>query len=367
MNTTGVSGIRVRYNIRDIDVSAADDAIQQVALQYRIGNTGNFTNIPTAYVADATTGPGIVTLVTPVDITLPAACDNQAQLEIRIITTNAVGNDEWVGIDDIDISTGTSTPVSTIAVAAGVNAAEPSTNGTFTINFSSPTLDPTDFNFAYTGTASFGTDYTVSYSAGSTTSLIATGTFTVPAGTSSVTVTLTPADDSDIEPVENITLTISSPTGGYLLGSDNSSINLADNDVPTPVAANVVINQVYGGGGNSGATFKNDFIELYNNENTPVNLAGWSVQYLNAAGTGNWSVTPLTGIIPPHSFFLIQEATGAGGTTNLPPADVIGTIAMGATAGKVLLSNSTTVQTGANPSGITIMDKVGYASYCYRF
>ena len=367
MNTTGVSGIRVRYNIRDIDVSAADDAIQQVALQYRIGNSGNFTNIPTAYIADATTGPGIATVVTPIDINLPAACDNQAQLEIRIITTNAVGNDEWVGIDDIDISSGTSTPVSTIAVAAGVNAAEPSTNGTFTINFSSPTLDPTDFNFAYTGTASFGTDYTVSYSAGSTTSLIATGTFTVPAGTSSVTVTLTPADDADIEPVENITLTISSPTGGYLLGSNNSSINLADNDVPTPVAANVVINQVYGGGGNSGATFKNDFIELYNNENTPVNLAGWSVQYLNAAGTGNWSVTPLTGIIPPHSFFLIQEAAGAGGTTNLPTADVTGTIAMGATAGKVLLSNSIAVQTGANPSGITIMDKVGYASTATGF
>jgi hypothetical protein len=31
-----------------------------------------------------------------------------------------------------------------------------------------------------------------------------------------------------------------------------------------PVRAGLVISQVYGGGGNSGATYKNDFIELLN-------------------------------------------------------------------------------------------------------
>ncbi len=30
------------------------------------------------------------------------------------------------------------------------------------------------------------------------------------------------------------------------------------------VSTDVVISQVYGGGGNSGATYKNDFIELFN-------------------------------------------------------------------------------------------------------
>lgn len=469
MNTSGVSNIRVRYNLRDIDGGTTDDAIMQVALQYRIGNTGNFTNVPAGYVADATTGPSLATLVTPIDVTLPAACDNQAQVEIRIMTTNAVGNDEWVGIDDIDIS-GSTTTVNTVSVAAGTNAAEPASNGSFTINFSTATTVPTDINFAYTGTASFGTDYSVSYSAGTTPSVTSTGTLTVPAGTSSITVTITPVDDPDVESLENIILTLSSPTADYTLGTNNASINLADNDVAlsasvaagvnaaepatngtfvinlsgnapaggitvnytlggtatsadysdalagsitipqnsnsgtitlsviddllfegtetititlnsatngatigtsnasinltdndNPPPANVVINQVYGGGGNSGATFKNDFIELYNNENTPVNLTGWSVQYLNAAGTGNWTVTPLSGTIPPHSFFLIQEAAGAGGTTSLPAPDVTGTIAMGATAGKVLLSNSTVAQNGANPSGITVIDKVGYA------
>src|SRR5690349_14560304 len=241
MNTTGVSNIRVKYNLRDIDGGTTDDAIMQVALQYRIGNTGNFTNVPAGYVADATTGPNLATLVTPIDVTLPAACDNQSQVEIRIMTTNAVGNDEWVGIDDIDIS-GSTTPVNTVSIAAGTNAAEPATNGSFTINFSSATTLPTDINFAYSGSAGFGTDYTVSYSAGSTPSVTSTGTLTVPAGTSSVTVTITPVDDADVESLENITLTLSAPTAGYTLGTDNSTINLADNDVALSASVTAGVN-----------------------------------------------------------------------------------------------------------------------------
>src|SRR6185369_6354758 len=53
------------------------------------------------FVADATTGPSLATKVTPVSVTLPAAADNQPLVQVRIITTNAIGNDEWVGIDDL--------------------------------------------------------------------------------------------------------------------------------------------------------------------------------------------------------------------------------------------------------------------------
>ena len=38
----------------------------------------------------------------------------------------------------------------------------------------------------------------------------------------------------------------------------------------------LVISQVYGGGGNSGATFKNDFIELFNRGDATVSLAARS-------------------------------------------------------------------------------------------
>ena len=123
----------------------------------------------------------------------------------------------------------------------------------------------------------------------------------------------------------------------------------------------VVINEVYGGGGNSGATYKNDFIELYNNSNAAVSLAGWSVQYASAAGT-SWTATNLTGSIPANGYYLIQEFAGSGGTVNLPTPDVIGTIAMSGTAGKVALVNSSTLLTGACPTGVTIIDKVGFGS-----
>src|SRR6476469_7267541 len=107
------------------------------------------------------------------------------------------------------------------------------------------------------------------------------------------------------------------------------------------VSPDIVISQVYGGGGNSGATFKNDFIELYNRSNATVDLTGWSVQYAPATGT-SWQKTDLSGSILPGKYYLIQEAAGTGGTVNLPPPNAVGSIAMAATAGKVaLVSNAT--------------------------
>ena len=102
LNTIGVTNINISYNLRDID-SNTDDSTQQVALHYRIGTSGNFTNVPAAYVADASAGPNL-TKVTPVNVTLPATVAGQPQLQLRIMTTNAFDNDELIGIDDIVIS-----------------------------------------------------------------------------------------------------------------------------------------------------------------------------------------------------------------------------------------------------------------------
>lgn len=41
---------------------------------------------------------------THVSVTLPSACNNAALVQLRIMTTNAVGNDEWVGVDNISIN-----------------------------------------------------------------------------------------------------------------------------------------------------------------------------------------------------------------------------------------------------------------------
>ena len=103
LDTTGRHSITVSYSLRDIDGTFADTA-QRVAVQYRVGNTGDFTNLPSGYVADATTGPDLATLVTPVSVVLPAAANGQPEVQVRIMTTNVTGADEFVGVDDIEVT-----------------------------------------------------------------------------------------------------------------------------------------------------------------------------------------------------------------------------------------------------------------------
>ncbi|HVY49348.1 MAG TPA: lamin tail domain-containing protein [Minicystis sp.] len=129
------------------------------------------------------------------------------------------------------------------------------------------------------------------------------------------------------------------------------------------VAPAVVISQVYGGGGNAGALYKNDFVELLNRGDVAVDVGGWSIQYSGPGGTGAWSTTPIAAgtVLQPGAYFLVQEAAGMGGTMNLPAPDLVGTIALGATAGKVALVPDAMARTGACPAA-PVVDLVGYGS-----
>ena len=137
---------------------------------------------------------------------------------------------------------------------------------------------------------------------------------------------------------------------------------------PALAASDVVISQVYGGGGNSGATLKNDFIELFNRGTSPVNLSGWSVQYNGATSAGTWQVTALPALmLQPGQYLLVQESQGAGGTQNLPTPQAIGTILMSATTGKVALVSSSTALSGATPTGAVIKDVFGFGNTASAF
>ena len=111
VNTTGQNNITVFYNLRDVDGSA-DNSVQPVALQYRVGSTGNFTNVPAAFVADASSGPNDDSLVTPVAVVLPSAVNDKLLVQLRIITTDALGSDEWIGVDDIQVVANGTIPLS---------------------------------------------------------------------------------------------------------------------------------------------------------------------------------------------------------------------------------------------------------------
>ncbi|MEV6211719.1 endonuclease/exonuclease/phosphatase family protein [Kitasatospora sp. NPDC051914] len=147
--------------------------------------------------------------------------------------------------------------------------------------------------------------------------------------------------------------------------------------VPLPGAtaapsADAVIAEVYGGGGNSGATLKNDFIELANKGGAAFGLDGWSVQYISGnPGSGStWSVTPLTGSVAPGGRYLIAEAAGTGGTVALPTPDATGTLALSGTSGTVALVQGTaplTCKTAADCAADTrIRDLVGFGTAVVR-
>ncbi len=131
----------------------------------------------------------------------------------------------------------------------------------------------------------------------------------------------------------------------------------------------VVISQVYGGGGNTGAPYRSDFVELFNAGGQSVNIAGWSVQYTSATGT-TWQVTNLSNLnIAPGQYYLVKQADGANLTAPvLPNPDATGISAMSGSAGKVaLLSNTTTLAVSNPSSNVNLIDLVGYGSTANGF
>lgn len=118
LNTTGRSNITMNYTVQDID-GGSNDAVSQLALQYRIGETGNFSNVPAGYIADATDG-GVAGRITTRNVALPAVVNNQPKIQVRLITTNSANSggsstpDEWMGVNNITVS-------SNVTSAAGVS------------------------------------------------------------------------------------------------------------------------------------------------------------------------------------------------------------------------------------------------------
>jgi DNA/RNA endonuclease G (NUC1) len=539
VSTLGKSNVQILYNLRDVDGSA-DNSVQPVALQYRIGTSGNYTNVPAGFVADASSGPSLATLVTPVTANLPAAVANQPVVQIRILTTDAVGSDEWIGVDDISItasdvpptdnapavsgttpapsashvavnssvvinfnesvdatasafaiqcpvgspqlfsssassgSTFTLTPVSplpysttcTVTVAAGqiadsdsddppdqmesdfaftfttadpappaaanviINEIDADTPGADTAEFvelfdggvGNTSLDglvlvfyngSNDLSYAAFDLDGFFTDangyFTLGNAPGSgfvfagnllqngadAVALYAGDASSFPANTSVTTANLRDAivydtddaDDSGLLSLLNAGQPQVNENGGG--SGDTQSVQRCPNGsggarntstyaqgTPTPGGANtcappptpsnsaIVISQVYGGGGNAGATYHNDYVELYNRGTTPVDTGGWSLQYASATGSAwDFSKQPLGGTIAPGQYYLIALASGGEDGTSLPPAQINGQINMSGTSGKLALVKSFDGLTGNCPiSDPHVMDFVGYGS-----
>ena len=122
---------------------------------------------------------------------------------------------------------------------------------------------------------------------------------------------------------------------------------------PSSLAAGpgLVINEVYGGGGNSGADYTHDFVELFNSTDEPIDLDGYAVTYYSSSGNPGGGTCALSGTVAPGTHFLVQQNPGAGGTTPLPDPDAECGASMSGSSGSVELT-----------SGDAVVDLVGYGS-----
>lgn len=221
LDSTGQQNVVVAFNARDIEGSS-DDAVQQIAVQYRIGEAGAWANVPGGYIADATTG-GAATASTSVSLTLPADAADQPQLQVRILTTNAAGNDEWVGIDDIQVGSTPLVPDATTGISvSGVRVNEADKVATFTVTRSDNSGDFTVDYSTLAGSATAGEDF-----------VPVSGSLTFEAGgalTQSVTVAIN--DDSTVEADETFSLILSNlaSSSGLAAIANGSGVGTIAND-----------------------------------------------------------------------------------------------------------------------------------------
>ncbi|HEX2763966.1 MAG TPA: Calx-beta domain-containing protein [Allosphingosinicella sp.] len=244
LDASGRTDIRLTANLRDIDTTA-DNAAQQVAVQYRTDPNGAWTNAPGGYFADVTTG-GTATQVTALDVTLPADANYSPTLQIRILTTNAAGNDEWVGVDDIVVTSAQgSLPSYGIADAAAYEGTG-----------ASPT--PISFTVTRVGDSSAaGTvDYSVTFAGGgfsagaSDLSSPLAGTVSFAPGETSKILTLDIVADSTPEADEAFTVALSNPSSGNVTHPAATGTIVNDDGAPPYVT----VSDVSKDEGNSGTT-----------------------------------------------------------------------------------------------------------------
>lgn len=99
---------------------------------------------------------------------------------------------------------------------------------------------------------------------------------------------------------------------------DNGQGFTAQYEIPTISSPEIMIYAVYGAGGNSGASYKNDFVILYNANNTAYNLQDFVLWRYSEKGTTPEEEYALSGFIDAYSFYVIQCGGGNYDVPQLP-------------------------------------------------
>ena len=124
----------------------------------------------------------------------------------------------------------------------------------------------------------------------------------------------------------------------------------------------VVISEIYGGGGYTGSSYKNDYVQLFNLSASQIDLADYTLQIGN--DKGSTQTFQLSGTILPLHWFLIHGIGDGTSGAELPVSDVASDFNLDMLNGTVALVHSTTTSIGTtcNSSGEDIVDFVGYGN-----
>ncbi|HEX8474910.1 MAG TPA: DNA/RNA non-specific endonuclease [Pyrinomonadaceae bacterium] len=424
INTTGQTNIQVTWTARTILQQASRD--NSIALQYRVGTSGNFTDIdPTTYTSSGKSAGDAATFT---NVALPAAAENQSVVQVRWIyweSTSTSGSRDRLAVDDISITAnsgpatpnivvstttlpdfgnvgvgGTSAPKSytvsgsnlssgiTITAPADFQISTASNTGyttTFTLAASGGSVPNTTVyvRFAPTGLGGRGGNithesagaetrnvavsgtgvngYTISGTVTSNTGTPLAGmTVNLMSGATTVATTTTDANGNYSFPgvAENGTYTVTPSGAGFTFtppsqSFSNLNANQTANFSATP---QVVISEFRfrgtdpdGAGALNGDT--NEFIELYNQTDQSISLAGWSL-----VSSGGTIVRTLTnGQIPARAHYLIVGTSYGLGGVAAGDATLSGGTDIPDGTGVALFNNSSNFVTGAR------LDAVGFS------
>ena len=355
--------------------------------QWRLGTAGRADRLDFQYSVDATaldngtwTSLDALDFVSPATSVIGALDGNSAAngatlsavitgiwvppgstIRFRWQDFNASGADDGLAVDDVSVTPhgGGGGPILSIADASVTEGNGGAVTATFTVTVSTAAHPGITFDIATvdgTGAAA-ATVADGDYVPQALTSV------TLPTGETTFAFDVTINGDTAVEPTETFTVVLSAVTGATL--ADGTALGtIVNDDDPQPVVSDVVISQVYGGGGNSGAPLKNDYIELFNRGTSA--MPGWLVGAVQRREPDDCLASHAAHRHDSaNTYYLIQEAAGTGVAPPLPTPDASGTIPLGSTAGKVALVATTTPITGACPANA--IDIVGYgATNCFE-
>lgn len=330
-NDTGsiITSLTVSYTGEQWRNSAA--AAQTVEFSYRVG--AGLGNVLADFTTDGTAVPEL-SFTSPVAGGTAGALDGNlaanrvaishtisglslapgAEVLLRWADEDHAGSDHGLAIDDVSIvADGGGEPtlsINDVAVAEGNSG---TVTATFSVSVSSPSHAGVTFDIA----TADGTGATPATTADNDYVFNSLSAQHIPAGSALYRFDVIVNGDTAIESDEQFLVHVTNVVGA-LVNKDTGVGTIVNDDLAPLPTTDVVISQVYGGGGSAGATFTNDFIELFNRGASAINLTGWSVQYASASGV-SWAVTPLTGSIAPGGYYLVRQAAGTGGTTRCRP------------------------------------------------